>query len=228
MLNYCGNSERRASIMILTCPHCATRYHLDPSSLGGEGRTVRCASCGHRWKASPPSDAPTVIELTPVPLVTPRTPPPAEPGSQSRHRSVSLVGWLVAALVLLLLTGAVAGRNEIVEGFPASAGIYQWLRLPLDTEPGLRIEQFTPKHLTEGGISIVVIEGAIINLSDHQQTVPPIRITLLDDADRPLQDGTFKAEVERLDAGARTSFSGRLINPAQQARKVHVVFDAGS
>jgi predicted Zn finger-like uncharacterized protein len=214
--------------MILTCPHCATRYHLDPASLGGQARTVRCASCGHRWKVSPPSDAPTVIELTPVPLVTPRTPPPPAPASQSRHRSLSLVGWLVAALVLLLATGAIFARNEIVSGFPASAGIYQWLRLPVATGPGLRIEQFTPKHLTEGGISLVVIEGAIVNLSDRGQTVPPIRITLLDDADRPLQDGLVEAEDERLDAGGRTTFSGRLINPAQQARKVSVRFETGS
>ena len=214
--------------MILTCPHCATRYHLDPASFGGQPRTVRCASCGHRWKASPPSDAPTVIELTPVPLVTPRTPPPAEPASQSRYRSLSLVGWLVAALVLLLATGAILARNEIVSGFPASAGIYQWLRLPVVAEPGLKIEQFTPKHLTEGGISIVLIEGAIVNASDRGQPVPPIRITLLDDADRPLQDGLVQAEDERLDAGARTTFSGRLINPAQQARKVRLKFDTGS
>jgi predicted Zn finger-like uncharacterized protein len=214
--------------MILTCPHCATRYHLDPASLGGQARTVRCASCGHRWKVSPPSDAPTVIELTPVPLVTPRTPPPPAPASQSRHRSLSLVGWLVAALVLLLATGAIFARNEIVSGFPASAGIYQWLRLPVATEPGLKIEQFTPKHLSEGGISLVVIEGAIVNASNRGQTVPPIRITLLDDAGRPLQDGLVEAEDESLDAGGRTTFSGRLINPAQQARKVSVRFDTGS
>jgi predicted Zn finger-like uncharacterized protein len=214
--------------MILTCPHCATRYHLDPSSLGGQGRTVRCASCGHRWKASPPSDAPTVIELTPVPLVTPRTPPLADPGSQSRHRSLSLVGWLVAAAILLLATGAIFGRNEIVSGFPASAGIYHWLRLPVTPDLGLEFEGFTPTRVVEGGISVLVIEGAIVNVSEDRQTVPPIKVTLLDGADRPLQDGTFKAKDELLNAGDRTSFSGRLINPAPQARKVHVAFDLGS
>jgi predicted Zn finger-like uncharacterized protein len=214
--------------MILTCPHCATRYHLDPSSLGGQARTVRCASCGHRWKTSPPSDAPTVIELTPVPDVTPRGRLPAEPQSQSWYRSGSLAGWLVTALVLLFLAGAIVGRNQIVSSFPASAGIYQWLRLPIPTKFGLAIEAFTPKWVVEGGISMVVIEGAIVNVSEHQQTVPPIKVTLLDGADRPLQDGTFEAEDERLDAGDRTSFSGRLINPAQQARKVRVNFDVGS
>jgi predicted Zn finger-like uncharacterized protein len=214
--------------MILTCPHCATRYHLDPSSLGGQARTVRCASCGHRWQASPPSDAPTVIELTPVPVVTPRNHPPAEAQSQSWYRTGNLVGWLVTALVLLVLAGAIVGRNAIVASFPASAGLYQKLWLPVPMEFGLEIEAFTPKWVVEGGISMVVIEGAIVNVSEHQQTVPPIKVTLLDGADRPLQDGIFEGKDERLDAGHRTIFSGRLINPAQQARKVRVNFDVGS
>src|SRR5262245_19620349 len=39
--------------MILTCASCATRYYADDGSVGPEGRSVRCAACGHTWYVSP-------------------------------------------------------------------------------------------------------------------------------------------------------------------------------
>ncbi|HLJ63127.1 MAG TPA: zinc-ribbon domain-containing protein, partial [Stellaceae bacterium] len=43
--------------MILTCPHCSTRYQIDPNLLGAGGRAVRCASCGHTWHQAPLAEA---------------------------------------------------------------------------------------------------------------------------------------------------------------------------
>ena len=37
--------------MILVCPSCDTRYFADDTSIGKEGRRVRCATCGHAWHA---------------------------------------------------------------------------------------------------------------------------------------------------------------------------------
>jgi predicted Zn finger-like uncharacterized protein len=35
--------------MIVSCPSCATRYDLPAAALGGAGRKVKCAKCGHNW-----------------------------------------------------------------------------------------------------------------------------------------------------------------------------------
>jgi predicted Zn finger-like uncharacterized protein len=209
--------------VILTCSKCATRYHVDPASLGAEGRTVRCAGCGHRWTAKPPADAPTVLEL--------KTPSPAAwraAAAAKRRSSLPLVVFAFAALLVLVLAGAVLGRNEIVARFPESATLYRALQLPLAVRPGLEFEQVTSERVVEGGVAVLVFEGAIVNQSQESRHVPPIRVILLDDGGRQLQREIFSSKDASLDAGGKTTFSGRLVNPPTQARNYSITFDVGS
>jgi predicted Zn finger-like uncharacterized protein len=41
--------------MIIECPECSTRYNIN-AALPPEGRSVRCAKCGHLWRILPPKD----------------------------------------------------------------------------------------------------------------------------------------------------------------------------
>jgi predicted Zn finger-like uncharacterized protein len=214
--------------MILTCPQCSTRYHVDATALGAAGRTVRCASCGQRWSVKPPADTPQTVEFsTPAPATVPRIRPVAATEQDQNRRSISLIGWLVAVLVVLIAASAVIGRNEIIAGFPASAPIYQKLGL-VTVELGLQFEQITSTRLQEGGIAVLVVEGAIVNVTPHDRPVPPIRITLLDSGGRQLQEELFRAKEQHLEPGAKTSFSGRVVNPADRARNFSVTFEVDS
>src|SRR5258708_27249860 len=38
--------------MQIVCPNCQTSYHVDPSSVGSSGRSVRCARCQTVWFAA--------------------------------------------------------------------------------------------------------------------------------------------------------------------------------
>jgi len=52
--------------MIITCPACSTRYRVSDTSIGTDGRTVKCARCGHRWhQETPPAEV-----AEPEPAVT--------------------------------------------------------------------------------------------------------------------------------------------------------------
>jgi len=210
--------------VILTCSKCATRYHLDPVSLGSEGRAVRCASCGHRWMARPPADSPKVLELG--------TPSPAQrraAAAARRRGSPGIAALLVAALLILIVASATLGRDEIVTRFPESAVIYQALGLPVAVQAaGLEFEQLDSKRVVEGGVAVLVIEGEIVNQSKEPRHVPPIRVILLDDGGRQLQREIFRSKDISLDAGGKTTFSGRLVNPPSQARNYSITFDLGS
>jgi predicted Zn finger-like uncharacterized protein len=209
--------------VILTCSKCATRYHVDPTSLGAEGRVVRCAGCGHRWTAKPPADAPKVLELK-----TPSTAAWRAAAAAKRSSSPRRVAWLVAALVVLVLASGVIGRDKIVASFPESAPIYRALGLPLAVQPGLEFGQVNSDRVVEGGVAVLVFEGEIVNQSKELRHVPPIRVILLDEGGRQLQRETFSSKDASLDAGGKTTFSGRLVNPPSQARNYSITFDAGS
>lgn len=71
--------------MILTCPSCATRYVVDPRSVGAAGRRVRCVKCRHSWHEPPPPP-----EAMQAAAATATSPPaegrPADPASTSERR----------------------------------------------------------------------------------------------------------------------------------------------
>lgn len=51
--------------MQLSCPACHTAFHVEPSALGNEGRTVRCVRCRNTWfaRAEDLIESPALAEI---------------------------------------------------------------------------------------------------------------------------------------------------------------------
>ena len=68
--------------MIITCPHCSTRYPVKPGAFASGPRKVRCAKCGHSWDQQPleeggDAEAPSATPSAPAdaaPVVGPAKP----------------------------------------------------------------------------------------------------------------------------------------------------------
>ena len=50
--------------VIISCPHCGTRYQVDYGTIGAKGRTVQCAHCQKPWHAE--AEPPARPQLRPV------------------------------------------------------------------------------------------------------------------------------------------------------------------
>ncbi|MCO5791395.1 MAG: zinc-ribbon domain-containing protein [Blastomonas sp.] len=67
--------------MIIACPACNTRYAVPDTAIGIDGRSVRCAKCGHSWfqhgpdVARPPETAAAAPVAAPAPIATPAPAP---------------------------------------------------------------------------------------------------------------------------------------------------------
>lgn len=228
--------------MIITCPNCRTQYRIDPSTLGEGGRKVRCSNCSHRWLVEPFTEAatPPVPEPEPAP---PEPVPPAPPPEQARPRGTvtplaapaparkttparggrSLTGWVLLVLLVLLLVGAVLGRNEIIALAPAVAPVYERLGLPITVRLGLEFRDLASAR-AEPGSSAVRVTGTIHNVSGGEVRVPQLRVALLDGSREEIRSQLFDPPQATLPAEGTASFELTLPDPPPEARDFTITF----
>ncbi|HTN60786.1 MAG TPA: zinc-ribbon domain-containing protein, partial [Devosia sp.] len=179
--------------MIITCPHCQTRYQVAYEAIGATGRKVQCAHCQKAWSQAPADpdavdDADSQVRdvaedaldeallseerrvaaeqaerraaLEPAEPVDAREPAKLDPALIRRRqrafsrRQHAMIARLPLArlrrtarvLGMLVLVGAIAGsyfgRVQMVEQFPAMAGVYAAIGLPVNVV-GLQFDKLT-------------------------------------------------------------------------------------
>jgi len=214
--------------MIVSCPSCATRYLIDPTALGGEGRTVRCAKCSHTWHEQPPADMPKRVDILP-PDNEPRPMPFGSnlPAIVEKRRRANRLGWLaVAAAVVIIVVGGILARGPIVEAWPPAGKLYAAIGLDADVPDtaDLKFQNVVQDKVVEGGVPILVVSGRIYNLADDSRAVPPVRVGLLDAANIELHHWTFAAERSELPSKNYTKFETRLTSPPIGAVSLRIGF----
>jgi predicted Zn finger-like uncharacterized protein len=247
---FAGASD--STVMILTCPECATSYFVDDARVPAAGRLVKCTSCGARWTAvheAPPEPEPT--RPTPAPASEPEPPfvaapaddlevVPIEPAAASaappfrrpyvapRKEAAGKVVILAvaAAGIVALLAGAIVFRDAVVRALPATQGAFAGIGLPVNTL-GLAIENVRAQPVFQGGRPVLAVTGAIRNLREEAASAPPIRMSLLDRAGKPVAVKVATPLDDRVPGHAVRHFAITLVDPPASAEDLEVTFEAG-
>jgi predicted Zn finger-like uncharacterized protein len=213
--------------MILSCSACSTRYLVDPTLLGPEGRVVRCAKCGHHWMQKPPEDLPKQVEPPPL-QAEPRPIPRGSnlPALPRQPAPTGALGWVALAVIVAgVLGGGVVAREKIVAAWPPAAKLYKTVGLPVEPlSVGLELRNMASSRRVVDGVPVLIIEGEVANVSNRVLKVPKLRAALRNAKEHEIRRWTFSAARTRLMPGESVSFMTRVEDPPQRATGLAITF----
>ena len=233
--------------MILTCPECATSYFVDDDRIPTAGRTVKCTSCGNRWKALPEGEAQVEAEAPP-PLIPPLIDVPdaaaltlpeddlefvaAPTGRARKAKTKSGRGGLIAGVVLIaVLAGAVGGlvamREQVAGLVPGTAPLFAAVGLPVNTL-GLAFEGVAWKPTFAAGRPVMAVTGAIRNTNKTAKVAPTVRVNLRGKARSALVSYDLTLTNAAIPPGGLRYFAWNLPDPPANAEGLEIGFNPGA
>lgn len=152
---------------------------------------------------------------------------PAAPARAARGnggRLLMAVGWVgLVALVLVIGWAAVSFRDNVVTWVPQSASLYNTAGLPVSPK-GIDFEDVAYQAQTEDNQQVLSVTGRIVNRSDHELTVPLVRVALFDMDRHELYHWTFVPGVSILKPGEMAKFRTRLSSPPSGTHNLEIRF----
>ena len=142
---------------------------------------------------------------------------PARP--QPKQPRVSLAaGWALYAVVVIgLASGFYYGRAPLVAMVPEMTRLYDLVGLKDEAfELGLELRDVKSVRRLVDGERVVVVEGLVVNLSNEDRRVPPLRASVTDAEGVELDRWTFEAASASLPPGGSTRFETVAKNPPRK------------
>jgi predicted Zn finger-like uncharacterized protein len=172
--------------MIIPCPACQTKFHLDESRLPSGEAKVRCSRCRHVFMVSRPA------EETPPPaaadaLAALREPPPRKGGRRLLFLILGLLA-LIAAGAGLAGFGQIAGSAKVQELFSL---VQQKLGLGEPSAGTVALEKVRGYFLDNQSIGrVFIIEGQAVNNRNESRSFIKIKGALLDKSGGKVEEKT--------------------------------------
>ena len=145
---------------------------------------------------------------------------------ERRRRRLTSVGLIWAVPLTLLFVAAILGyvfRQNIVKEIPQTATLYKSLGIDV-TVSGLNIEDPITRSALIDGKPVLVINGAVRNITAEAQDVPMVELSLHSKDGEPLVTWLVDVEKKRLGKNERATFMSEYPNPPVDAVKLRYKF----
>ena len=141
-----------------------------------------------------------------------------------RQKSKRNSRWTAIVLVLFAFNVALIGaRNDLVRYLPQTASLFSAIGLPVNLR-NLKFDKVKITKETTDGVSILVIEGMIVNTANKPTDVPRLRFSARNEAGRDVYTWTMQPARPVLGPGESMEFHSRLAAPPSDAHDVMVRF----
>jgi hypothetical protein len=137
------------------------------------------------------------------------------------QRLLSLPALIVALLVIL--GAALQTRVAMVRNFPQTASLFAAIGLPVNLR-GLIFENVKSSGEFVDGVTVMVVEGTIVNLTGKTLEVPRLRFALRSASGHEVYAWTALPTRTMLTPGEELPFRSRLASPPPDGRDVIVRF----
>ena len=129
---------------------------------------------------------------------------------------------LVVVFAAVLLS-ALNWRAAVVRHFPQTASLYAAVGLPVNLR-GLFFEKVRSTAEVHDGVTVLIIEGTIVNLTTRTLEVPRLRLSLRNSVGHEVYAWTALPPKSTVGSGNGLPFRARLASPPPDGRDVIVRF----
>jgi predicted Zn finger-like uncharacterized protein len=132
-------------------------------------------------------------------------------------------------LIIALLFGSTlfVARDQLAELWPGIKGVYEALNLDDDEAEGLRLSQPQPVRIMQAGAQTLVVTGLVTNLTDGLQTVPNLKLMLIDKDNNVVQETSAPPTAPTIDPNSTQPYriELQLQLPVETAASLRVDWD---
>ncbi len=227
------------------CASCKTSWFQEPSKSAAQPSTAAAPAPEPR-RPIPAAAAPPPPPPPPIRDQVDPSPPTSVPAPAAAAASTAVLGpregegdfnafaheppfrprrnparlWtILAAMAAILMLGGVAAISYF--GVPMVGGEGQASAKALRIVPARKPDRTS----LESGNELLTVFGRVVNTSEINQSVPPIKAELLDAQGRVVYSWAISAPVAELGPGGSTNFNSAVMDVPRNARRLNLTFD---